>query len=119
MFKGVPLHKATCNSNPEILKMLITHLDIDLDLQGPINGYTPIHDALWHGCTECAQILLDAGARLDLKGHDGKTPLDIAIDVCGADSDIVKAISKAMKAGSTIPCRQSASLAAQLRLFST
>jgi len=55
-----------------------------------INGYTPIHDALWHGYTECAQMLIDSGARLDLKGHDGKTPLQVAIDVYGPDADIVK-----------------------------
>ena len=54
-----------------------------------------IHDALWHGYTECAQILLQAGARLDLKGHDGKTPLDVAVDVYGPDSDIAEEIHAA------------------------
>jgi hypothetical protein len=28
VFKGAPLHKATYNGNPEILKMLIAHPDI-------------------------------------------------------------------------------------------
>ena len=92
VFKGAPIHKATYNGNPEILQMLIDSPDIDLDIQGPINGYTPVHDALWHGYTKCAEMLVKAGARLDLKGHDGKTPLDIAIEVCGADSEIVQLI---------------------------
>ncbi len=96
VFKGAPIHKATYNGKPEILKMLVEHPDIDLDVQGSINGYTPLHDALWHGFTECAQILLDAGARLDLKGHDGKTPLDVAIDVYGLEAEIVKLIRSKM-----------------------
>ena len=94
VFKGAPIHKATYNGNPEILKMLLAHPDIDINVQGPINGYTPIHDALWHGYTECATLLLEAGARLDLKGHDGKTPLDVARDVYGPDADLVNEIRR-------------------------
>lgn len=97
VFKGAPIHKATYNGNPEILKMLIDSPNIDIDVQGPINGYTPLHDALWHGFTECAEMLLKADARLDLKGHDGKTPLDVAIDVYGANSKIVKLILSKME----------------------
>ncbi|PSB03201.1 ankyrin repeat domain-containing protein [Merismopedia glauca] len=95
VFKGSPIHKATYNGNPEILKMLVQHPDIDLDIQGPINGYTPLHDALWHGFSECAEILINAGARLDLKGHDGKQVLDIAIDVLGADDERIVPLIKA------------------------
>lgn len=90
VFKGSPIHKATYNGRPEILRMILDHPDVDIDVQGPINGYTPIHDALWHGYTQCAEMLLDAGCRLDLKGHDGKTPLQVAVDVYGPDADIVK-----------------------------
>jgi ankyrin repeat protein len=96
VFKGAPIHKATYNGRPDILRMILDQPDVDIDVQGPINGYTPIHDALWHGYTECAQMLLDAGARLDLKGHDGKTPLQVAIDVYGPDADIVKRIREKM-----------------------
>jgi len=88
VFKGAPIHKATYNGNAPILKMLVEHPDIDLDIQGPINGYTPLHDALWHGFVECAEILVNAGASLMLRGHDGKLPLDIAVEVCGPDSSI-------------------------------
>jgi len=96
VFKGEPMHKATYNGNPEILRMLINHPGVDIDVQGPINGYTPIHDAIWHGYTECADILLEAGARLDLKGHDGKTPLTIAIEGYGPEADLVKRIRAKM-----------------------
>jgi ankyrin repeat protein len=92
VFKGAPIHKATYNGNPEILGMIMGNPRADLDVQGALNGYTPIHDALWHGYTECAEMLLEAGARLDLKGHDGKTPLAIAIDVYGAQHPLVDKI---------------------------
>ncbi|HUO40346.1 MAG TPA: ankyrin repeat domain-containing protein [Mycobacterium sp.] len=99
VFKGSPIHKATYNGRPEILRMILDQPDVDVDVQGPINGYTPLHDALWHGYTECAQMLLDSGCRLDLKGHDGKTPLQVAIDVYGPDADIVTHIRE--KVGTT------------------
>ena len=37
-----------------------------LDAQGPYNGLTALHDAVWHGHLEAAQALVDAGARLNL-----------------------------------------------------
>lgn len=89
-FKGSPIHKATYNGRPDILRMLMDAPGIDLDVQGPINGYSPLHDALWHGYTECARMLIDGGARLDTKGHDGKLPVDVAADVYGADSEMVQ-----------------------------
>jgi ankyrin repeat protein len=92
VFKGSPIHKATYNGRPDILTMLMEHPDIDLDVQGTINGYTPLHDALWHGYTECAQMLIYAGARLDLRGHDGKLPLDVATAVYGPDDPLVALI---------------------------
>jgi ankyrin repeat protein len=96
VFKGAPMHKATYNGRPDILKMLVEHPGVDINVQGPINGYTPLHDALWHGFIECSEILVNAGARLDLKGDDGKTPLDIALAVCGKESSIVKLINAKM-----------------------
>jgi ankyrin repeat protein len=91
-FGAVPLHKATYNGHTEITRMLARHPGIDLDYQGPSNGYTPLHDALWHGFEGCARVLIEAGARLDLQGHDGKTPLDIAIDVFGPEHELAALI---------------------------
>ncbi|WP_294540627.1 ankyrin repeat domain-containing protein [uncultured Rhodoblastus sp.] len=97
-FKGSPIHKATYNGNLPILKMLVAHPDIDINVQGPINGYTPLHDALWHGFVECAEVLVNAGASLTLRGHDGKLPLDVAIEVTGAESGIANLIRSKMAA---------------------
>jgi uncharacterized protein len=91
-FGAVPLHKAVYNGHADITKKLIERPGVNINFQGATNGYTPLHDALWHGNTECAEILIDASARLDLKGHDGKKPLDIAVEVYGSEHEIVKCI---------------------------
>jgi ankyrin repeat protein len=95
-FKGSPIHKATYNGRTDILRMLMDAPGTDLNVQGQINGYTPLHDALWHGYTECARMLIDAGARLDLRGHDGKLPVDVAADAYGVDSEMVRYIRDKM-----------------------
>jgi ankyrin repeat protein len=68
---------------------------VDLNFQGATNGYTPLHDALWHGYDECARVLVDAGASLDLVGHDGKSPADLAAEVFGSDHPLTAQIAAA------------------------
>ncbi|KQV15311.1 MULTISPECIES: ankyrin repeat domain-containing protein [unclassified Kitasatospora] len=82
-FGAVPLHKAVYNGHAAITGLLVARPGIQLDFQGATNGYTPLHDALWHGYEDCVRILLDAGARTDLVGHDGKLPYDLAVEVFG------------------------------------
>lgn len=82
-FGAVPLHKAVYNGHAGITADLVRQDGIDLDFQGATNGYTPLHDSLWHGYEDCARTLVEAGARLDAVGHDGKTPLDLAAEVFG------------------------------------
>ncbi|WP_161602581.1 EthD family reductase [Tautonia marina] len=89
IFGAVPLHKAVYNGHADITALLAEQPDIDLDFQGATNGYTPLHDALWHGFRDCARILIDANARLDPRGHDGKTPLDIAVETFGSADELV------------------------------
>ncbi len=40
-----------------------------------MNGYTPLHDALWNGNVEVAKVYINAGAKVDLEAHTGITPL--------------------------------------------
>ncbi len=89
VFGAVPLHKATYHGCATITRLLATAPDVNLNYQGPANGYTPLHDALWHGYPACAEVLLDAGARVDLISYDGKLAVDIAVAELGADSPIV------------------------------
>ncbi len=85
-FLAVPLHKATYNGRVDMTRLLLKQPGIEIDYQGPTNGYTPLHDALWHGFEDCARLLIDAGAKLDLRGQDGKRPINLANDVFGEDS---------------------------------
>lgn len=93
-FLAVPLHKAVYNGHAEITQLLVNQPGILLNVQGATNGYTALHDALWHGYAECAAILVRAGARLDLQGHDGTRPLDLAIVELGADHPVTQEIRK-------------------------
>jgi len=89
VFGAVPLHKAVYNGHAGITRALAAHPGVDLDFQGATNGYTALHDSLWHGYSECAEVLVQAGARLDLRGDDGKTPLDVAHDTFGAEHPMI------------------------------
>ncbi|MDT0270302.1 ankyrin repeat domain-containing protein [Streptomyces sp. DSM 44915] len=92
-FGAVPLHKAVYNGHADITRILVERPGIDLDFQGATNGYSPLHDALWHGYEECARVLMAAGARTDLVGHDGKTPLDVATESFGAEHPLVRELA--------------------------
>lgn len=78
--RAVPAHKAAYMGHVEVLRLLVAaeRFAEVKDAQGPFNGYTPLHDASWHGHADAALVLLEAGARTDLKGFDGKTPGDLA-----------------------------------------
>jgi uncharacterized protein len=91
-FGAVPLHKATYNGHGEITGMLARQPGVNLDYPGPSNGYTPLLDALWHGFDECARVLIEAGARLDWRGHDGADALALAREVLGERHNITKLI---------------------------
>lgn len=80
--KAIPLHKAAYNGHTEVIRLLANYPGFKetLDAQGPNNGYTPLHDSIWHGHTLAAQALIELGACTDLKGYDGKTPLDLALE---------------------------------------
>ena len=89
IFKGYTIHKATYNGRADILKKLLSSSKMTakiVNVQGRINGYSPLHDALWHGFEDCARLLLDdPRCLLGLVGHDGKDELAICSEVFGVD----------------------------------
>lgn len=97
VFGAVPLHKAVYNGHADITQILVEQPGINLNYQGATNGYTALHDSLWHGYDQCAEILINVGANLELRGHDGKMPLDIATEVFGADHQIVQLIQSKLE----------------------
>lgn len=94
VFGAVPLHKATYNGHLDITKLLAAAKGVHLDYQGPSNGYTPLADALWHGFADCAEVLVDAGARTDIAGYDGKLPADLAAEKLGRDHPLTRRLQK-------------------------
>lgn len=96
VFKGYPIHKATYNGRPDVLKVLLSSPKMTskvINVQGRINGYTPLTDALWHGFEECANILLDhPECKLGNVAHDGKDELAVAEQVFGVDHNLTKRI---------------------------
>ncbi|MFJ6700845.1 ankyrin repeat domain-containing protein [Streptomyces sp. NPDC091272] len=78
LMKATPAHKAAYNGRTEVLAALVDDPRLEIDAQGPYNGYTALHDAVWHGHLEGARVLLKAGARTDLRGRDGRTPREMA-----------------------------------------
>jgi len=91
-FGAVPLHKAVYNGHVELTRMIAAWPGANLNFQGATNGYTPLHDSLWHGYEECARVVIDAGASLEPVGHDGKTPLDIAVEAFGPEHSLTELI---------------------------
>jgi ankyrin repeat protein len=80
LLKATPLHKAAFAGHADCAKLLVDDGVVELNAQGPYNGYTALHDSVWHGHADVAEVLLAAGVRTDLRGFDGRTPLDLAVD---------------------------------------
>jgi len=57
--------------------LLIEH-GPDMNRQGPKTCYTALHDAMWENDVDTARDIIDGGADLTLRSHDGETPLDFA-----------------------------------------
>ncbi|USD34441.1 MULTISPECIES: ankyrin repeat domain-containing protein [Vibrio] len=78
--KAIPLHKAAYNGRADVIRLLSDYPGFceTLNAQGPNNGYTPLHDAVWHGHVEAAKALIEVGADTEIRAFDGQTPLDLA-----------------------------------------
>ena len=51
------------------------------DVQGKIDGKTPLHLTLEHNHKECVLILLDGGANPDIQDAEGRTALHYGIQL--------------------------------------
>lgn len=77
---AIAFHKAGYMGHPEIVQLLLadSKAPLVLNAQGPNNGYTPLHDAIWHGSVEAAKAFIDGGANLELETYEGDTPKQLA-----------------------------------------
>ncbi len=82
LLKATPLHKAAYAGRPAALLALRERGGGEINAQGPYNGYTAMHDAVWHGHPEALEVILDwPGVRFDLRGLDGRTAEELARDL--------------------------------------
>lgn len=72
------LHLAALMGFATLVKFLVEHR-VDLDARDR-NGFTPLHFVALSRSTECAKILLQAGADREVVNSFGKTPEEIASD---------------------------------------
>lgn len=99
MMRATPGHKAGYRGHADVARELVQDGRFELDAQGRYNGYTALHDAIWHGHLEAAQVFIDAGARLDQRTHTGHTPLELAIDY--GYTEIAEIIEEKLAANNT------------------
>lgn len=75
-------HEAGYMGNADVARLLTRHCSgaraLDINAQGDYNGYTALHDAVWRGHLETAQVLIEAGADPSLKSHAGQTAYQLA-----------------------------------------
>jgi ankyrin repeat protein len=66
------LHEAARNNHPDLVALLATHINPNV-----LNnkGQTPLYDAFAAGSWDAASVLLEHGARLDVRDTLGRTPL--------------------------------------------
>lgn len=99
---ATPVHKAAYAGRPDALLALREHGGAEINAQGPFNGYTALHDSIWHGHREALEVILDwPGVRFDLRGLDGRTAEELARGLgYGELADMIKA--KATAANSRV-----------------
>ncbi|HAG52550.1 MAG TPA: hypothetical protein DCL21_02065 [Alphaproteobacteria bacterium] len=74
------IHKAAYMGRDEVLELLVEQDDIKevINDQGPNNGNTALHDAIRNGHLKSAEILINAGAKANIKNYKGETALTLA-----------------------------------------
>ena len=75
--KATALHAAAYAGRTEAASVLIAH-GIAINKQGPYNGYTALHDAVWQNNLGTAQVILAGGADATIRSNQGQTPLELA-----------------------------------------
>lgn len=85
------LHNAVWSGHLEAVKILIERgANIDVIRQTTVaNLWTPLHFAAENDQSECAGLLIDAGANVNAKDQFGQTPLSLALDEM-ASPDVAK-----------------------------
>ena len=71
------VHMAVQYNQIPVLEYLVNHHPAHIE-RVTTEGYTPLHEAASSGSLDSLKILLDAGAKVNVKSNNGYTPLDMA-----------------------------------------
>jgi ankyrin repeat protein len=76
---STPLHWAAHGGHSECLQSLLAIKNCEVNVQNKL-GDTPLHSAAWKGHSEAVRLLLEKGARVDLRNNENKLPIDLTKD---------------------------------------
>ncbi|KDN63599.1 hypothetical protein CSUB01_06378 [Colletotrichum sublineola] len=94
------LHSAAVNRSSGTMEYFLKDVpDIEMDAQGD-SGETPLHDSCKNLDPLGVSLLVDAGARCDIKDNEGRTPVDIA--TIKKRPDILELLKKAEGYSNTV-----------------
>ncbi|KAK2004200.1 ankyrin [Colletotrichum falcatum] len=97
------LHSAAVNCSWGTMEYFLKDVpDIEIDAQGD-SGETPLHDSCKRLDPHGVSLLVDAGARCDIKDNEGRTPVDIATVM--KQPDILELLKKADGYSNTVGVR--------------
>ena len=71
------LHWAAAGGHIECAKILLGIQNVEVNVQNKL-GDTPLHNAAWKGHPEIVEMLLERGARKDIKNNEKQTPYTLA-----------------------------------------
>ena len=89
-----PLHRASALPNSEVVVVTLLKAGADVHLTDAF-GDTALHWASFCGHPASVTVLLEHGADASIKNHDGKTPLDAAMEE--EQTAVVKILQEAQK----------------------
>lgn len=94
------LHWASFKNHVAVCRLLLQY-HANPDCVAQPSGWTPLHDAAYANAHECLQVLLDAGASVDVPANSGATPLCFA-----AQEDAAEATELLLRRGADLSIRK-------------
>ncbi|KAL8602302.1 Osteoclast-stimulating factor 1 [Nucella lapillus] len=76
---STPLHWASHGGHVDCLKELLADPKCEINAQNKL-GDTALHSAAWKNHTTAVKMLLERGARVDLRNNEKKLPVDLTKD---------------------------------------
>jgi len=90
---ATPLMYASINGYVRMIDLLISH-GADIDAKDYENGWTALMQATYYGKTQAATRLIQAGANVGLKTHNGVTAFDMAMLINLNDTTLFRLLAE-------------------------